>query len=317
MNRDFLPLAKEVLRIEAEALLNLTEHLDQNFNHAVQAFLACSGRIVVCGLGKSGWIGRKIAATLASTGTAAFFLHPTEALHGDLGMLKAGDVLLSLSYSGETDELLQILPYVKQLGLRHVTITGQSDSTLARHADWVLCSKVAREASTLTAAPMASTTASLALGDALAAALIEGRGFQQDDFARNHPGGLLGRRLLTKVETVMRKDNLPKCSPETSMAEVLLSMSQGQMGMILVCDAQDQVLGIITDGDLRRSLSKQPDGAFFQLQAKACMTLEPKRIEAHASLFEAEALMQKHRIQTLLVCGQEGQLLGLLARYML
>jgi arabinose-5-phosphate isomerase len=291
----------------------LVAQLDEHFAAVVELLYACQGRVIVSGIGKSGLIARKIVATLASTGTPALFLHPTEALHGDLGMLRAEDCLIAISYSGEADELLQLVPHIRRLGLPLIALVGQRQSTLARHADWILSVQVQQEASDLEAAPMASTTATLAMGDALAAALIERRQFKSNDFAKNHPGGSLGRRLLTQVKDVMRRHELPQAPLHTPIQELLLRMSAGKLGMVAVLDEQARVVGIITDGDVRRALNRYPDEQFFRLKAQDLMNTQPKTIAAQASLFEAEKVLQEHQIQCLLVL-EEGKLQGILPR---
>ena len=311
-SHEILSLAQEVLRIEARTLADLAQNLDQAFVQAVDCLWACQGRVVCCGMGKSGLIAKKIVATLASTGTPGFFLHPAEAIHGDLGMLMPGDCFLSLSHSGETDELLQLIPHVQALGLPHICLTGQRHSTLALHADYVLHIAVAQEASALSAVPMASTTATLAMGDALAAALMAKRGFQQEDFARNHPGGSLGRKLLSKVEAYMQP--CPQVRPDLPLPQVLLAISEGRLGMVAVLDEAGSLLGVITDGDLRRALSRQPDQAFFQSRAQDLMSLEPKTINPQANLIEAEAQLNHYRIGALIVQDEEGRIVGALGK---
>ncbi|MBV8125602.1 MAG: KpsF/GutQ family sugar-phosphate isomerase, partial [Paucibacter sp.] len=246
-------MAREALAIEAAALTELSPRLSDSFARTVQAMLACNGRVVVMGMGKSGHVGRKIAATLASTGTPAMFVHPAEASHGDLGMVTTKDVVLALSNSGESDELNAVLPVLKRQGVVIVAMTGRAESSLASHADLVLDSFVAQEACPLNLAPTASTTAQMALGDALAVALLDARGFKPEDFARSHPGGALGRKLLTHVRDLMRSgDALPLVSAGTSFTEMMREMSAKSMGVAIVVDAQQQVQGIFTDGDLRR-----------------------------------------------------------------
>jgi arabinose-5-phosphate isomerase len=247
-----LELAQRVLRIEADAVSALIERIDDEFLAAMNLILACKGRVIVSGMGKSGHIARKIAATLASTGTPAYFVHPAEASHGDLGMITRDDVLIALSNSGESEELLSIVPSVKRQGAKLIAITGKSDSSLAREADAHLDARVREEACPLNLAPTASTTAALALGDALAVALLDARGFGADDFARSHPGGSLGRRLLTHVRDVMRTGAaLPTVRDDATLAQTLLEMTRGGMGMTAILDARDHVVGIYTDGDLR------------------------------------------------------------------
>src|SRR5262252_340108 len=255
-----LDLARRVLAIEAEAVSALASRLDEHFVDAVGLILACRGRVVVTGVGKSGHVARKIASTMASTGTPAFFLHAAEASHGDLGMITHDDVVLALSNSGQTDELLTIIPLIKRQGAKLIAVTGNSDSELAKEADVHLDARVAQEACSLNLAPTASTTAALALGDALAVVLLDARGFDEQDFARAHPGGALGRRLLTHVSDVMRTGNdVPSVPESASFFDVLLEMSKKGMGMAAVVDRKGKVTGIYTDGDLRRTLERSPD----------------------------------------------------------
>lgn len=306
-----LQLARDTLDIEAAALIGLKSRLDERFVRAVQMALAARGRVVVSGMGKSGHIGRKIAATLASTGTPAMFVHPAEASHGDLGMITGDDVFLALSYSGESDELAAILPVLRRLGTRIIALTGNTQSSLAREADIVLDGSVAREACPHNLAPTASTTAALALGDALAVALLEARGFSPEDFALSHPGGALGRRLLTHVSDVMHtKADLACVGPDSSLADAVLAISRGSLGMTVIIDTDDRVLGIFTDGDLRRAFGKQLD--LQQVRVRDVMTAAPKTIGADRLAVEAVALMEKHRINQLVVTQADGRLIGAL-----
>ena len=306
-----LSLARAVLRTEAEALTELEPKLDEAFVRAVHALHDAPGRVIVSGMGKSGHIARKMAATFASTGTPAYFVHPAEASHGDLGMVTGNDVFVALSYSGESDELLAILPVLRRLGTRVIVLTGKTDSSLARDADIVLDASVAREACPHNLAPTASTTAALALGDALAVALLEARGFSPEDFALSHPGGALGRRLLTHVRDVMHTDTgLPCVGPDSSLADAVLAISRGSLGMTVVCDNQDKVLGIFTDGDLRRAFAKEVD--LRQVRVRDVMTTGPKTISADRLAVEAVALMEKHRINQLIVTDADGVLEGAL-----
>ena len=306
-----LSLARAVLRTEAEALTELEPKLDEAFVRAVHALHDAPGRVIVSGMGKSGHIARKMAATFASTGTPAYFVHPAEASHGDLGMVTGDDVFVALSYSGESDELLAILPVLRRLGTRVIVLTGKTDSSLAREADIVLDASVAREACPHNLAPTASTTAALALGDALAVALLEARGFSPEDFALSHPGGALGRRLLTHVRDVMHTDTgLPCVGPDSSLADAVLAISRGSLGMTVVCDNQDKVLGIFTDGDLRRAFAKDID--LRQVRVRDVMTTGPKTISPDRLAVEAVALMEKHRINQLIVTDADGVLEGAL-----
>ena len=311
-----LDIARQVFEIERAALKTISDKLDANFEKAVGVLLQCSGRIIVCGMGKSGLIGKKIAATFASIGHPAFFIHPSEAIHGDLGMIMQGDCFLSISNSGETDELLQLIPHIEKMGLAHVCLTGVTDSTLAKHANIVLNIAVETEASNLQAVPMASAMAALAMGDALAAALIHVSGFRQEDFAVFHPGGSLGRKILTKVADLMRKTDLPLIQANSSLREVLMIMSKGMLGLAMVCDSEQKVLGIITDGDLRRALENSKEEIFFSLSAIDIMTKNPKQISSDASLLEAEEMMNQHKITSLLVL-KNGFPEGILSKQMI
>ena len=304
-----LALAHETLDIEADAVRQLRERLSSSFVQAVRAILAVRGRVVVMGMGKSGHIGRKITATLASTGTPAMFVHPAEASHGDLGMVKDIDLVIAISNSGESEELSAILPVLKRQGVPLIGITGGAQSTLARHADIVLDSAVSKEACPLNLAPTASTTAQMALGDALAVALLDARGFKAEDFARSHPGGSLGRRLLTHVSDVMRSgDAVPCVLPTATFSELMREMSDKGLGASAVVDAQRQVLGIFTDGDLRRLIEKGID--MRTLSAQQVMHANPRTVRANALAAEAAELMELHRITSVLVVDEAGCLCG-------
>jgi len=304
-----LALAHETLDIEADAVRQLRERLSSSFVQAVRAILAVRGRVVVMGMGKSGHIGRKITATLASTGTPAMFVHPAEASHGDLGMVKDIDLVIAISNSGESEELSAILPVLKRQGVPLIGITGGAQSTLARHADIVLDSAVSKEACPLNLAPTASTTAQMALGDALAVALLDARGFKAEDFARSHPGGSLGRRLLTHVSDVMRSGEAVPCVlPTATFSELMREMSDKGLGASAVVDAQRQVLGIFTDGDLRRLIEKGID--MRTLSAQQVMHANPRTVRANALAAEAAELMELHRITSVLVVDEAGSLCG-------
>jgi arabinose-5-phosphate isomerase len=306
-----LQLARETLDIEAEALMGLKSRLDTRFSDAVQMMLNVKGRVVVTGMGKSGHIGSKIAATLASTGTPAMFVHPGEASHGDLGMIKAVDVVLAISNSGESDELVSILPVLKRLGVPLIAMTGGLTSALAQHADVVLDSSVAKEACPLNLAPTASTTTQLALGDALAVALLDARGFKAEDFARSHPGGSLGRRLLTHVSDVMRKDeHVPSVLPNASFSELMQEMSRKGLGASAVVNEARHILGIFTDGDLRRLIEKGLD--LRSLQAKDVMHATPRTVNQNALAVEAAELMEQFKITSVLVVNDAHELCGAL-----
>lgn len=295
-----LTMGRAVLEIEAQALLDLHSRLDEQFVAASRILLACTGRIVVSGMGKSGHIGSKIAATLASTGSPAFFVHPGEASHGDLGMITKQDVLLALSYSGETAELSTLLPIIKRQGVPLVAMTGRPQSTLAQAADVHLDVSVSKEACPLNLAPTASSTATLAMGDALAVALLDARGFTADDFARSHPGGSLGRRLLVHVGDIMRKgDALPKVDSTASLSAALLEITSKGMGMTAVTEGDNQIAGIYTDGDLRRSFERGVD--VHSTGIAEVMSASPQTIAPGALAAEALALMQERRINAVLV----------------
>lgn len=302
---------RRVLATEAEAVAALEHRLGSEFAQACRLLLACTGRIVVTGMGKSGHVAGKIAATLASTGSPAFFLHPAEAIHGDIGMITAADVVLALSNSGETDELVTILPVIKRLDVALIAMTGNRDSTLARYATVVLDVSVPAEACSLNLAPTASTTATLAMGDALAVAILEARGFTEEDFARSHPGGTLGRRLLLHVEDVMRKgDDLPAVEPGTTLSAGLLEMSRKGLGMTTIVDATRHVIGVFTDGDLRRVLDRQADVHVTTMSE--VMTARPKVARPRMLAAEAVHLMEEHKITALPVVDDDGRLIGAL-----
>ena len=310
-NQRLIEMGRDALRIEARAVAALVDRLGADFESACRMLLACTGRVVVSGVGKSGHVGGKIAATLASTGTPAFFLHAAEASHGDLGMVAKGDVVLVISYSGETAELLTILPLFKRMGAPLIAMTGNLQSTLAREADAHLDISVPAEACPLNLAPTASTTATLAMGDALAVALLKHRGFTEADFARSHPGGALGRRLLLRVSDVMRTgDDLPMVGPDTPLPEGLLGMSRKRLGMTAVVDADRRVVGIFTDGDLRRALDRRIDvqkAHMADVMTQGSRSIGPQELAAEAVL-----MMEKHSVNGLLVRNAEGVLVGAL-----
>ncbi len=307
-----LDLARRVLRIESDAVRSLIDRLDAQFLNAVEIILACRGRIVVSGIGKSGHIARKIASTMASTGTPAHFVHPAEASHGDLGMVLPQDVFICLSNSGESDELLRIVPIVKRRGAKLIAITGNASSSLALQADAHLDAAVAQEACPLNLAPTASTTAALALGDALAIALLDARGFSEADFARAHPGGALGRRLLTHVSDVMRRaEAVPSVPQDATLKAALLEMTRGKMGMTAIVDRQGRVVGVFTDGDLRRALETEVSD-FAQVRIEERMTRNPRVIRPEALAVEAVQLMETHKVNQMLVADSAGLLVGAL-----
>jgi arabinose-5-phosphate isomerase len=306
-----LQLARETFDIEANALLGLKARQGESFARAAQAMLECRGRVVVMGMGKSGHVGRKIAATLASTGTPAMFVHPAEASHGDLGMVTQSDVVLAISNSGDSDELAALVPALKRLGVRLVLMTGRSDGWLAQHADLVISSAVDQEACPMNLAPTASTTAQMALGDALAVAVLDARGFREEDFARSHPGGALGRKLLIHVRDLMRSgDAVPCVPPDTAFTAMLREMTGKGLGFTAVVDADRRVCGIFTDGDLRRLIERGAD--LRPLHAHQVMHPNPKLVRADSLAVEAAAVMEQHRITSVLVIDAQGALVGAL-----
>ena len=303
---NILQRARDVLNIEIKGISALIERLDENFIRAVELIHHCRGKIVVTGLGKSGLICRKIAATLSSTGTPAFFLHPADGVHGDLGMVVREDIVLAVSNSGETEELLKLLPHFKLHSLKVIVMTGKPDSTLAKAGDVVLNVGVAEEACPLGLAPTASTTAALVIGDALAVVLLEKKGFKEEDFAIRHPGGVLGRKLLLRVEDLLHSgDRLPLVNEEVPMKEALFEITSKRLGVTGVIDAKGDLTGIITDGDLRRGLERKGD--VFRLQAKDLMTRDPKTITADRLAAEAVAIMEQHTITSLFVLENGGR----------
>ncbi len=306
-----LDLARKVLSIEANAISALLPRIDDSFLQVLNLILACHGRVIVSGMGKSGHIARKIAATMSSTGTPAYFVHPGEASHGDLGMITADDVFIALSYSGESDELLTIIPVIKRQGAKLISLTGNPQSSLALAADAHLNGAVAQEACPMGLAPTASTTAALALGDALAVALLDAKGFGEEDFARSHPGGSLGRRLLTHVRDVMHiGDSIPQVAQQATLAEAVLEMSRKGLGMTAIVDEQQKVLGIYTDGDLRRTLEKRLD--FSATPVATVMSATPRCITADALAVEAVQRMEQFRISQMLVVDADFRLVGAL-----
>lgn len=309
VTQNFRQLGQQVLDIEKQAIEGLYEYLDDNFDAACQILFNCKGRVIVTGMGKSGHIGGKIAATLASTGTPSFFVHPGEASHGDLGMVAAQDVVIAISNSGETSEVLNILPVIKRLGVPLIAMTGKPESTLARLADTHVCIAVAQEACPLGLAPTASTTATLVMGDALAVALLNARGFTADDFALSHPGGSLGKRLLLRLQDIMHTgERIPLVSESAIIRDALLEMSRKGLGMTAITDTQGRLAGIFTDGDLRRILDNQVDvhtTSIADVMTRSCTT-------ANADMLAAEALklMQDRKINGLIITDQEGRPCG-------
>lgn len=311
--QQILDLARRTLDTEAQALHKLEQTLGDSFVEAVESILATRGKLIVTGMGKSGLIGRKIAATLASTGTPSFFLHPGEAFHGDLGMISKEDIILALSYSGETDEILKIVPFIHTNGNRLISMTGNPKSSLAENSDIHLDVSVEHEACILHLAPTTSTTAQIAMGDALAVALMKLRDFTSVDFARLHPGGSLGRRLLMTIGDVMRKDNLPVVSADCSATEMIHAISKGGLGLIVLCN-DGKVEGIITDGDIRRAMERR-QAEFFGIRAADIATMHPKTIRPGEKLIAAEKMMTKNKVTSLLVTDEEERLAGVIQIY--
>lgn len=310
-DEDLCQLGRDVIEVEATAVLALRPRIGHDFARACRSLLDCSGRVIVTGMGKSGHIGGKIAATLASTGTPAFFVHPGEASHGDLGMITTSDVVVALSNSGETREITILLPLIKRLDVPLIALTGQPSSTIARAATVHIDISVTEEACPLGLAPTSSTTATLAMGDALAIALLEARGFTREDFARSHPGGRLGRRLLLRIEDVMHVgERIPRVGPETLLSHALVEMTNKGLGMTTVVDAEGHVLGIFTDGDLRRAVDHQVD--VHTTRMAEIMTPGGRTIQAHNLAAEALQLMERHKINALLVVDSENRLIGAL-----
>ncbi|MEI7740607.1 MAG: KpsF/GutQ family sugar-phosphate isomerase [Betaproteobacteria bacterium] len=302
-------MLKKTLEIESQELSNAVAKINITWVQAVRAILAISGRVVVMGMGKSGHIGRKIAATLASTGTPAMFVHPGEASHGDLGMILKEDIVLAISNSGESEELTSILPVLKRIGVKIIAISGNNESTLSKHADWFLHSSVEREACPLNLAPTASTTVQLAIGDALAVSLLDARGFKENDFARSHPGGSLGRKLLTLVSDIMRKNlDVPYVKVNTPFTQLMKQMSTKGLGATSVVDEEMKILGVFTDGDLRRLVERGSD--LRQLTAGEVMVRNPKLIEETSLAVEAAELMEVNKITSVFVVNSQGKLVG-------
>jgi arabinose-5-phosphate isomerase len=305
---DQIELARKVLETEAQAILGLIPQLSDTFPRAVALLHECSGRVIVTGMGKSGIIARKLAATLSSTGTAATFLHPAEALHGDLGIVQRGDVVVALSSSGETEELLRLLEAIRRIGAKLISLTGRAESTLGHASDVTLSCHVAEEACPMNLAPTASTTATLALGDALAMALSSCKGFKPENFADLHPGGRLGRRLM-RIESLMHSgENFPRVAPDTLMPEVIHEISSKRLGMTCVIDARQQLVGIVTDGDLRRHMTREAD--LLSRRAEDVMTKGPITISPSALAAEAIRIMEDRKITSLVVTGSTGAVVG-------
>jgi arabinose-5-phosphate isomerase len=310
---DIKKLAQEVFEIESKEIANLSKRLTDDFEKAINAILQSSGKLIVSGMGKSGIIGKKIAATLASTGTPSFFLHPGEAYHGDLGMIEENDIVLLISNSGETDEVLKLIPFLKHQKNCTISMSGNDDSTLAKNTNYHLNIAVDKEACPLFLAPTSSTTATLVMGDALAVTLMKLRDFKEENFAKFHPGGSLGRRLLTTVGDVMKKKNLPIISSQATIKEVIQRISEGKLGLVVIID-NNKIIGIITDGDIRRAMeSREKD--FFNLKAEDLMSNHPKLIYETDKLISASNIMSQHKINSLLVVNESNDLVGVVQVY--
>tara|TARA_B110000003_G_scaffold147205_1_gene148220 strand:- start:8881 stop:9828 length:948 start_codon:yes stop_codon:yes gene_type:complete len=306
-------LAKEVFEIEANEIANLTHKLTDDFEKSIAAILESSGKLIVSGMGKSGIIGKKIAATLASTGTPSFFLHPGEAYHGDLGMIEKNDVVLLISNSGETDEILKLIPFLKHQKNCTISMSGNNNSTLAKNTNYHLNIGVEKEACPLFLAPTSSTTATLVMGDAIAVTLMKLRDFKEENFAKFHPGGSLGRRLLTTVGDVMKKKNLPVITSDATIKEVIQKITEGKLGLVVILD-DTQIKGVITDGDIRRAMeSREKD--FFNLVANDLMSLQPKLIFEHDKLISASKVMSENKINSLLVVNTSDEFVGVVQMY--
>ena len=308
---DLIEVARETFRIEAEALLSAAQKLDSRFLDAISLIESTRGKLIVTGVGKSGLVGAKIAATFASTGTSSFFLHPTEALHGDLGMIGRGDTLLAISYSGESEELIKILPHIKRFDIPLIGLTAEESSTLGNYADVLLSIAVEKEACPLGAAPTTSTTQTMAMGDALAIALMQKRGFRAEDFASFHPGGTLGKKLFVKIKDLMRRENLPIVHQDEALKEAIVTMSEGKLGTVLIVDNREKLVGVLSDGDLRRALM-QPD---FDMHTPVMeyATHQPKSYN-NMELLASEALeiIENNRIQLLIITDDEKRVIGTL-----
>lgn len=302
--------AIKCLRDEAQALIDLIPKIDDNFDRTIDIILQCKGKLIVTGVGKSGHIGAKIAATLSSTGTPAFFINPLDAFHGDLGVISNEDVVLAISNSGQTDELLRFLPFLNERGISVIGMSGNPNSLLARYATTHLNIAVSEEACPLGLAPTTSTTATLAMGDALACALMVARDFKASDFAQFHPGGTLGKRLLTQARDVMRSDDLPVVSPELKLGDAIIHVSRGRLGLCVAIDQYDKVVGIITDGDVRRTMENSRD-KFFDLTVADVMTTQPKRVAPETKITEIEKILHENKIHSVLVVDNDNKLLGI------
>ena len=305
---------EQALRDEAQAILDQISHMDENFEKAVDMMFHCQGKIIVTGVGKSGHVGAKIAATLASTGTPAFYINPLDVYHGDLGVMTNKDVVLALSNSGQTDELLRFIPMVLHMNVPIISITGNPDSLLAKYSNYHITVKVKKEACPLNLAPTSSTTAALAMGDALAIALMQVRHFKPRDFAQFHPGGELGKRLLTTAEDVMRKDNLPVIPKDMHLGEAIIHVSKGKLGLGVSLDAEHKVIGLITDGDIRRAMEKW-QAEFFNRTVSDIMTTTPKMVTPNTKITEIQRIMHQYKVHTVLVVDEEKHLIGIVDHY--
>jgi len=310
---DIKKLAQEVFEIEAKEIANLSSRLTADFENAIHAILQSSGKLIVSGMGKSGIIGKKIAATLASTGTPSFFLHPGEAYHGDLGMIEENDIVLLISNSGETDEVLKLIPFLKHQKNITISMSGNKESTLSKNTKYHLNIAVDKEACPLFLAPTSSTTATLVMGDAIAVTLMKLRDFKEENFAKFHPGGSLGRRLLTTVGDVMKKQDLPTTNSNSTIKEVIQRITEGKLGLVVVLD-ESGIKGIITDGDIRRAMESR-EKEFFNLFAKDLMSLDPKLIDANEKLITASTIMSENKINSLLVVNTTNDFVGVVQMY--
>ncbi|RUM67759.1 MAG: KpsF/GutQ family sugar-phosphate isomerase [Sulfurospirillum sp.] len=307
---DFKEIAKEVLKIEADELLQNAQNIDSKIAEIVEMIYKTKGKLIITGVGKSGLVGSKMAATFASTGTSSFFLHPTEAMHGDLGMIGADDTLLAISYSGESEELIKMIPHIKRLGVPLIGMSGDENSTLAKSSDLFLSIKVNKEACPLNAAPTSSTTLTMALGDALAVCLMRRREFKKEDFASFHPGGTLGKKLFVKLKDVMRKNNLPKVSSNTSLKDAIITMSEGRLGVVMIED-KNKLIGILTDGDLRRALMRED----FNIEHKVTLyaSLKPKTInDSNILASDALKIIEEQKLQHIIITNKENVIEGLI-----
>jgi len=306
-------IAKKVFEIESKAINNLSNLLTENFEKAITTIYHSNGKLIISGMGKSGIIGRKIAATLSSTGTPSFFLHPGEAYHGDLGMIEKEDILLLISNSGETDEVLKLIPFLKSQGNVIISMSGKLKSTLAINSDYYINISINKEACPLNLAPTTSTTATLVMGDAIAISLMKLRGFKDKNFTKFHPGGNLGRKLLTTIESVMKKDNLPILNSESYIKDIINKITSGKLGLVVVID-DNIIQGVITDGDIRRTMESD-ENIFFSLNAKKIMNKTPKKIQSHKKLIEANKIMNNEKINSLLVVNNDDKLVGIVQMY--